>query len=75
MNKEAQLDAMLAQMPEEIVSCVRTHGFHKLAAAVYGLPDMEVHTLAAHLGTKIASQRLEWGEIVSGLRALESLRR
>lgn len=74
MTKEAQLDAMMAQMPAEIVTCVQTHGFHKLAAAVYGLPEVNERTVAEFIGTKMASQRGEWSDIVAGLKALQDLR-
>ena len=74
MTKEAQLDALMAQMPSEIVDCVQTHGFHKLAAAVYGRPEVNERTVAEFIGTKIAMQRNEWSEIVSGLKALQNLR-
>lgn len=74
MTKEAQLDAMMAQMPSDIVTCVQNHGFHKLAAAVYGLPEVNERTVAEFIGTKMAMQRQEWSEIVSGLNALRDLR-
>lgn len=74
MTKEAQLDAMMAQMPTEIVTCVQTHGFDKLAAAVYGLPEINERSVAEFIGTKMAMQRQEWSEIVSGLKSLRDLR-
>lgn len=72
--KLAQLDALLPQMPAAIVECVQKHGFHKLAAAVYELPEINEKTVGAFLGTKLATQKLEWSEIVSGLKALQGLR-
>ena len=71
--KLAELDALLPQMPEAIVTCVANHGFHKLAAAVYGLPEINAQTVGAMLGTKMATQKLEWSEVVSGLKALQGL--
>lgn len=72
--KLAQLDALMPQMPQEIVECVQKHGFHKLAAAVYGVPEINERTVALDIGTKLATQKLEWSEIVSGLKALQTLR-
>lgn len=72
--KLAQLDALMSQMPAEIVECVQKHGFHKLAAAVFGLPEIDERAVALDIGTKMATQKLEWSEIVSGLKALQSLR-
>jgi hypothetical protein len=73
-DKNAELDAMMPQMPAEIVQAVQTHGFHKLAAAVYGLPEINEHTVAEFIGTKLATQQQEWRDITSGLAALTSLR-
>ena len=72
-DKTAELDAMLSQMPAEIVQAVATHGFDKLAAAVYGLPEINEHTVAAFIGTKLATQQQEWRDITSGLKALQNL--
>jgi len=73
-DKTAELDAMMDKMPAEIVQCVQTHGFHKLAAAMYDLPDVTAHSVAQLIGTKIATQQQEWRDIVSGLDALKNLR-
>ena len=73
-TKTAELDAMMAQMPEEIVQAVRTHGFHKLAAAVYGLPEINEHSVSQFIGTKLATQQQEWRAITEGLEILKKLR-
>ena len=73
-DKTAELDAMMSQMPAEIVQAVATHGFHKLAAAVYGLPEINEHTVAEFIGTKLATQQQEWRALTSGLTALKNLR-
>mgnify|MGYP001170004174 CR=1 FL=1 len=73
-DKTAELDAMMGQMPAEIVQCVQTHGFHKLAAAMYDLPEINEHTVAEFIGTKLATQQQEWRDITSGLAALQKLR-
>jgi hypothetical protein len=75
-QKLAQFDAFMQDLPElspEIRQCVATHGFHKLAAAVYGLPEINEQTVGMFFGTKLASQKLEWSTIVSGLKALQNL--
>lgn len=74
MTKEAQLDELMAHMPQEIVACVQTHGFNKLASAVYGIPHSDERAIIELIGTKLASQRQDWSEIVSGLAALRALR-
>lgn len=73
-DKTAELDALMSQMPAEIIQAVQTHGFDKLAAAMYGVPEINEHTVASILGTKMAMQQREWREIVSGLKALQGLR-
>lgn len=73
-DKTAALDAMLSQMPEEIVRCVQQHGFDKLAAAMYDLPEISEHTVTALIGTKLATQQQEWRAITDGVRALQTLR-
>lgn len=73
-DKTAELDAMMDKMPAEIVQCVQTHGFHKLAAAMYGLPEINERTVAEFIGTKLATQQQEWRDITSGLVALKNLR-
>ncbi len=72
--KLAQLDAMLSQMPTEIVQAVQMHGFDKLAAAMYGLSEINEHTVAQYLGTKLAAQQQDWRDIVSGLQSLQTLK-
>ena len=71
--KLAQLDALMSDMPPAIVECVRKHGFHKLAAAMFEIPEINERSIALHIGTKLATQKLEWSDIVSGLTALKSL--
>lgn len=73
-DKTAELDAMMSQMPAEIVRAVQTHGFHKLAAAVFGLPEINERTVAEFIGTKLATQQQDWRVITSGLDALKKLR-
>lgn len=73
-DKTAELDAMMDKMPAEIVQCVQTHGFHKLAAAMYDLPEINEYTVAAFIGTKLATQQQDWRAITAGLNALSSLR-
>lgn len=69
-----ELDALMGHMPAEIVEAVQRHGFHKLAAAVYGLPEINEQTVAQFIGTKLATQQQEWRDITSGLDALKNLR-
>lgn len=73
-DKTAELDAMMSQMPSEIVQAVQNHGFHKLAAAVFGLPEINERTVAEFIGTKLATQQQDWRAITSGLDALKKLR-
>jgi hypothetical protein len=73
-EKIAQLDTLLEQMPAEIVQCVQAHGFHKLAAAVYGVSEIDERSVTALIGTKLATSQQEWRAITSGLRALQKLR-
>lgn len=73
-DKTAELDAMMSQMPAEIVQAVQTHGFHKLAAAVFGLLEINERTVAEFIGTKLATQQQDWRVITSGLDALKKLR-
>lgn len=70
----AELDALMSHMPAEIVQAVQQHGFHKLAAAVYDLPEINERTVAQFIGTKLATQQQEWRDITSGLDALKNLR-
>lgn len=71
---DAELDKLMSQMPAEIIRCVETHGFDKLAAAMYGLPEINERTVGEFIGTKLATAQQEWRDITSGLQALKNLR-
>lgn len=71
--KTAELDALMSEMPSEIIECVQKHGFDKLAAAVFGLPEINAQSVGQFFGTKLATQQREWKEIVSGLKLLETI--
>jgi hypothetical protein len=68
------LDALMPHMPDVIKEAVAKHGFDKLAAAMFELPEINEKTVATFIGTKLAAQQQDWAQIVAGLTALRDLR-
>lgn len=64
-----ELQAALDSMVEPL----QTHGLAKLASQMLGVDVGADREVFAHIGTKLAMQRLEWQRINAGLAALKEL--
>jgi len=80
--KPEKLQAMLAQvdqtklaaaLPVEVRTALATHGLHKVAAQLIGVPELTEVTAAQYLGRKLAARNAENKVIVDGLAALVTL--
>lgn len=69
------MDDILQQIPAELKQALQTHGFHKIAAKMYGVEEINLKTASEILGRKLLARRSEWNTINSGLAALKDLSR
>lgn len=72
---EVPMDDLSKLIPPELQRAVAVHGFHKLAAKMYGVDEINEKTAAEIIGTKLAARRAEWRGIFSGLQALNDVSR
>lgn len=68
------MDDLTPHLPEELIAAIRTHGFHKVAAAFYGVPEITEKAAAEIVGRHLLERRSTWRTINSGLSVLSSLR-
>jgi hypothetical protein len=71
MSNHMDLDTFTASLPPELTAALsEVGGLSKLAASMYGLPNMDERTLFERIGTKLAMSRLEKRAIDKGIAAL-----
>ena len=67
------MDDIMQFMPAELKQAIQTHGFHKLAAKMYGVDEINVKTASEIIGRKLLERKAEWNTINTGLAALKDL--
>jgi len=68
-----EIDEVMEELPPEIGDAVRRFGFPKLAAAVYGVEELDLPTSARIIGQKLAERLAERRSLATGLSALADL--
>jgi hypothetical protein len=57
----------------QLREAVRRFGFHKVAAKMYGVDEIDDVVAAKIIGTKLMTRLAEWKEVSVGLAALKTL--
>lgn len=57
----------------ELREALQRFGFNKLAAAMYGVDEINEKTAATIVGTKLMTRLAEWKQVSVGLAALKEL--
>lgn len=68
------VEKLAANVPESLERTAQLHGLHKIAAARYGVPEINEETVAKLIGTKLASRMAEWRNIRAGVSALKDIK-
>jgi hypothetical protein len=67
------MDQIENAISPELREAVRRFGFHKVAAKMYGVAELDDVAAARIIGTKLASRLAEWRNVAKGLEALKAL--
>lgn len=67
------MDQIEQAISPELREAVRRFGFHKVAAKMYGVSELDDVAAARIIGTKLAARLAEWRSVSNGLTALREL--
>jgi len=68
------MDELVDALPPELKQAVETHGFHKVAAAFYGVPEITEKVAIDLIGRRLVERLQSRRTIAEGLSSLDALR-
>lgn len=57
----------------EFYEAVRRFGFHKVAAAIYGVNEINEKTASEIIGSHLMTRTAEWRSVTAGIESLRGL--
>lgn len=67
------MDNLEQYISPELREAVQRFGFHKVAATVFGVDEINEKTASTIVGTKLMTRLAEWRQVSAGLAALKDL--